>query len=276
MTTPRSTTTLRASGPTTTTQSRSTSKRISQAQARPRSPMSPTTVMASTGSWSISSVRIQTSRRRTSCSKSARPIPPAPGQRPPPPVATVVRAGAGTGGADRVELIWPANTIQQEWLEVTVMADSDTGLAVPYTFYFGSLIGDSGRGDSKAVAFTNSTDELGARNTPGSALPVTNAFDYNRDGFVNATDELIAPTMPGMRFINIASAPVLDDAQPQVALPTARLKRCLVPRGQLPPRWPVRQPPQPLSSRIKATHLSTTALQPARPLHSWLLRQMCP
>ena len=38
-----------------------------------------------------------------------------------------VRVGAGTGGSDRVELIWPDNTIHNQWLQVTVLADANTG-----------------------------------------------------------------------------------------------------------------------------------------------------
>ena len=57
--------------------------------------------------------------------------------------AVTVRAGAGTGGSDRVELTWPDNTIHNQWLQVTVLADANTGLATPDVFYFGSEPGPS-------------------------------------------------------------------------------------------------------------------------------------
>ena len=75
-----------------------------------------------------------------------------------------------------------------EWLEVTVHADANTGLAAPYTFFYGSVIANSGTGDTSALAITSSTDENAARNHNGTAT-VTNVFDYNKDGFVNSSDE---------------------------------------------------------------------------------------
>ena len=50
-----------------------------------------------------------------------------------------------------------------EWLEVTVHADPNTGLIAPYTFFYGSRIGNSGTGNTGALAITSSTDENAAR-----------------------------------------------------------------------------------------------------------------
>lgn len=126
--------------------------------------------------------------------------------------SVTVRAGAGAGSSDRVELTWPNGTITQNWLKVTVLANSNTGLAKPDEFYFGSLIGDYG-GDSANFAVTNTNDELGARNHHQSLfnnIPTTYPYDYNRDGQVNTADELIARnnvTSPFfMPYISTASA----------------------------------------------------------------------
>ena len=40
----------------------------------------------------------------------------------PSPISVSVRAGAGVGGSDRVELIWADNAIKENWLEVIVKA----------------------------------------------------------------------------------------------------------------------------------------------------------
>ena len=122
----------------------------------------------------------------------------------PTPTIVALRPNAGSGGSDRVELIWADNAIQKTWLEVTVQANSDTGLTAPYSFFFGNALGDDGVGDTTS-AFTNATDDVDARNHPGSLVPVTGLYDYNRDGFVNSTDSLIAQNNTGfIRFINIA------------------------------------------------------------------------
>ena len=63
----------------------------------------------------------------------------------PTPTAISVRMGAGQDGSDRLEITWATSAIKEEWLEVDVHADGNTGLAVDDVFYFGSVIGD-GRG----------------------------------------------------------------------------------------------------------------------------------
>src|SRR5260370_6117532 len=52
------------------------------------------------------------------------------------PIPTIsVRRGAGTGGSDRIELIWPDNAIQNTWLQVTMLTDAAPTLAAPDVFY---------------------------------------------------------------------------------------------------------------------------------------------
>jgi hypothetical protein len=81
-------------------------------------------------------------------------------------------------------------------------------------------LADSGLGDTATQANVSSTDEIGARNNPQSVfnnIPVTNAFDYNRDGAVNTSDQLLArnnPTSIGnvTRFLSIANPPAAPEA----------------------------------------------------------------
>jgi hypothetical protein len=56
-----------------------------------------------------------------------------------------VRHNQGTAGSDRVEIIWDRGAIQNVWLQVTVLANGNTGLAAPDVFYFGNRIGNFGR-----------------------------------------------------------------------------------------------------------------------------------
>ncbi len=131
----------------------------------------------------------------------------------PTPSTVAVRAGSGTSGSDRVELTWTDGSITQEWLKVTVNADANTGLATPYTFFYGSVMANSGTGDTGTLAITSSTDENGARAHNGSAT-VTNVFDYNKDGFVNSSDENAARGLGALiKFIKIAAnTPLAPDA----------------------------------------------------------------
>ena len=90
-------------------------------------------------------------------------------------------------------ITWADNAIRNQWLQVTVLANADTGLAEADVFYFGNAVGESG--NSMSDAKINAYDMLAARNHPrtfADPAPVDFAFDYDRDGRVNATDVLIA------------------------------------------------------------------------------------
>ena len=145
----------------------------------------------------------------------------------PNPASISVRAGAGVGGSDRIEIIWNNGDIAKKWLQVVVKTDAGTGTGLVqlagYTagygdvFYFGNALADSGQGDTATLADVNSTDELEARNhnqlLPSAAL-ITNTRDYNRDAQVDGTDALLARNnqttglggaAPSVRFLNLAA-----------------------------------------------------------------------
>ncbi len=140
----------------------------------------------------------------------------------PAPTIVSLRAGAGTAGADRVELIWANDAIKDTWLEVTVLADANTGLTAPYTFFYGSMIGDTGAANSPKLAMVNSSDESAIRDAPGTAK-VTNAFDVNKDGFVNSSDENTArANYATLKFIKIVgNTPLAPAAAPDLAVAPA-------------------------------------------------------
>ncbi len=151
----------------------------------------------------------------------------------PTPSSVTVRAGAGAGGADRVTLIWPTSTsVKKEWMQVTVLATTNTGLSSPDIFYFGNAIGETG--NSTANAFVSGTDESAIRANPrgfANPAPVDFRFDINRDRQVSGTDvsilranatgfanalRLIAPGAGGDALI--VSADVQEAGQRRVAL----------------------------------------------------------
>ncbi len=140
----------------------------------------------------------------------------------PAPVSVVVLNGAGANGSDRVELTWSDGAIEDEWLEVTMAASADTGLALPDTFFFGNLIGDTGDGDTPNLAFSNATDENATRLNDGTAT-ITNPYDLNRDRFVNSSDENIARANSGsLRYIKILSnTPLAPASVPSTVVPAA-------------------------------------------------------
>src|SRR5205085_4711735 len=75
----------------------------------------------------------------------------------------------------------------------TVKASSNTGLGAPDVFYFGNAVGE--RGNVIGDYSVSLSDELLARNNPASIVPgapVTNRFDFNRDGTVSVIDQLLS------------------------------------------------------------------------------------
>ena len=110
----------------------------------------------------------------------------------PPPVTVDVRAGQGTGGSDRVTILWDDYAIRNQWLQVTVLGQG-LGLPGDDVFYFGNAVAETGNSDLDAQVTT--IDLLLARNNPRGFLSpadVTFAYDYDRDGRVNTTDVLLA------------------------------------------------------------------------------------
>jgi len=126
-----------------------------------------------------------------------------------------VREGAGAGGSDRVTLIWSDQAIHNQWLKVTVKANTRTGLGQNDVFYVGNAIGECG--DATGFAFVDGADFAGARdNTHDSddRAPVDDRFDYNRDSLVDGTDLTIARENPTnfLTCLTLIAAPPLGSS----------------------------------------------------------------
>jgi hypothetical protein len=140
------------------------------------------------------------------------------------PAPTItVRKGMGTGGSDRVELVWADHQIQNAWLQVTLKADAATGLGTPDVFYFGNAIGESG--NNPADAAVNSGDLIAVRDHPtsfGNPAPLTSPYDFNHDSAVNSSDLIIARDHPSS-FSTVLKliAPVEDGPATAAAAPAS-------------------------------------------------------
>ncbi|MBN2477183.1 MAG: right-handed parallel beta-helix repeat-containing protein [Pirellulales bacterium] len=111
----------------------------------------------------------------------------------PAPASITLRPGVGVNGSDRVTIVFNDHAVVKQWLQVTVLATPNTGLAEPDVFYFGNVVGEAG--NSTTDARVNAVDMLLARNNPRTFLnpaAIDFPYDYNRDARVNATDVLIA------------------------------------------------------------------------------------
>src|SRR5262249_22584395 len=129
-------------------------------------------------------------------------------------------------GSDRVEIVRSDNAIQQQSLEVIVKAPPNTGLAANDVFFFGNEIGNTSAFNLSTVARTGTTD-IGAVQTHGAALganiPISNIYDFDRNGKVDTTDIGISQTHgtnanTGLKLIVVASSgPFAPDALPSAS-----------------------------------------------------------
>ena len=111
----------------------------------------------------------------------------------PDPVTVAVREDDGTDGSNRLTIIWADNDIRNEWLQVTVLANTYTGLAAEHVFYFGNAVAEAGNSTSDVQV--GIVDLLLARNNPRnffSLAEIDFPYDYNRDQRVNSTDVVLA------------------------------------------------------------------------------------
>jgi hypothetical protein len=95
-----------------------------------------------------------------------------------------------SGGVTPVDLTWPDHTIENTWLQVTVLADADTGLAANDVFYFGNLVGKVP--DTSSPEQVTAIDLVTIQNNIVGTATITNPYDINRDGSVDAEDLVFA------------------------------------------------------------------------------------
>jgi hypothetical protein len=108
--------------------------------------------------------------------------------------SVTLQPGLGAGGATRVRITFPDNTLQNTWLKVEVVANANTGITANDVFYFGNVIGEFNTGNTATRYRVNSQDTSAVRNnqaTGTNAAGVTNIYDVNRDGRVNSQDTSI-------------------------------------------------------------------------------------
>ena len=128
-----------------------------------------------------------------------------------------VRAGAGVNGSDRITIVLPNTSVTDEYLQVRLLATSNTGLSADDVFYFGNVVGDIG--NSSANLIINAVDVASAKaNFTGFvAEDIDNQFDLNKDRLVNAVDiATIKANFSGFTAVSYITAP---EAEPTTTTP---------------------------------------------------------
>jgi hypothetical protein len=95
--------------------------------------------------------------------------------------------------------------IKNQWLQVTVLAGANTGLAAPDVFYFGNLVGETGNGLTAAAV--NAMDLVMTRRHVLTQNPAAIArYDIDRDGRVGVLDVALVRANQN-RSISLLNAP---------------------------------------------------------------------
>ena len=111
----------------------------------------------------------------------------------PAPSAISVRMGAGQNGSDRLEITWATGVIKNEWIQIDVHAGGNTGLAIDDVFYFASVIGDSGAGNTPLLSKTDGNDyNVPFNNITGLMAPIWTQADFTKDSKVDGSDATTA------------------------------------------------------------------------------------
>lgn len=112
----------------------------------------------------------------------------------PPPAGLIVRPSAGAEGADRIVITWPDGAIQNAWLEVTLLANGNTGLAADDVFYFGNALGETGDSSFGSVRTGDIHRVINRLLTGGIGQPaqIDSPFDFDRSGRLSTRDVLVA------------------------------------------------------------------------------------
>lgn len=105
-------------------------------------------------------------------------------------------------GAHRSEITWADGAIANEWIQVTVKADANTGLLAPDVFYFGNKVGDA-NGDGKV----DSADEAIIEADEGFLSSVGENDDFNKDNAIDTTDLSICQSNENSTPLPLITAP---------------------------------------------------------------------
>ena len=123
-----------------------------------------------------------------------------------------VRVGAGVGGSDRVTITLPNGSVTNEFLQVRILANSDTGFTADDVFYFGNVIAETGNTDANTVVNLADVSLVRENQSGFSFVGVDNQWDINRDGTVNLADiGLVRTNQSGFTATPLITAPTEPD-----------------------------------------------------------------
>jgi hypothetical protein len=98
-----------------------------------------------------------------------------------------VIAGSETAPA-RVIVEWRDTAIMNRWLQIKLLANSNTGLREPQVYYIGHLLGETTGTLSTGVYVVQVADLTPIRSAVGTTALVSSAIDLNKNGLIQVND----------------------------------------------------------------------------------------
>jgi subtilisin-like proprotein convertase family protein/subtilisin family serine protease len=145
----------------------------------------------------------------------------------PTPIGVIYEADVNGLGTDRVFVQWADNAIENQWLQITAVASTNSGLASE-VFYFGNQIGETGNDPNSTQVNLIDVGLARVNQTGFTTASIDNAYDFNRDERVNLVDVAIARSnQSGFTTLNLITPPAsraatdagdkVDDSVPSFA-----------------------------------------------------------
>lgn len=106
------------------------------------------------------------------------------------------------GTPDRVVITWTDNAVANRWLQVTVKANSNTGIAAPEIYYVGHLLGET-TGLSGTVYTVAFADISPIRSAVGNTVDAGSIVDIDKNGTVAFADITAMRANVGAQLSNI-------------------------------------------------------------------------
>jgi hypothetical protein len=107
------------------------------------------------------------------------------------------------GSPARVQITWPDNAISNRWLRVTILANANTGLAAPETYYIGHLLGET-TGVSSGFYTVSFSDITPIRSVVGQTVDASSPVDIDKNGTVAFADVSAMRPNVGAQLTNIS------------------------------------------------------------------------
>jgi hypothetical protein len=124
------------------------------------------------------------------------------------PAPTAINVTAATPSVPgRVRIEWADNAIADRWLQVSLLANANTGLTTRQVYYLGHLLGETNGAVELGGFLVRTLDVAQIAESIGQSATVGSVLDVNKDGLVRTLDAALAADSIG-RSLRLITIPI--------------------------------------------------------------------